>query len=236
MKFSGFVSILVLFGLFANVRAPSLADFLFHRRCPRFREHCEHKEMNLCTRDRDCQGKQKCCLFNCGKKCLDPQQDICSLPKDSGYCLAYFPRWWYNKENSTCQLFIYGGCQGNNNNFQSQRICQNVCKKRKSCPRVRLKCEVEERNECTRHRHCPDKKRCCLFSCGKKCLDLREDICSLPPDPGPCLAYFPRWWYNKETELCTEFIYGGCQGNPNNFQTEGICNVVCKMKRRSSWM
>lgn len=56
--------------------------------------------------------------------------DICSLPKDSGYCLAYFPHWFYNKENSTCQLFIYGGCQGNNNNFQSQSLCQKVCQKK----------------------------------------------------------------------------------------------------------
>ncbi|OBS81346.1 hypothetical protein A6R68_20448 [Neotoma lepida] len=56
---------------------------------------------------------------------------------------------------------------------------------------------------------------------------------SLPQDPGPCLAYFPRWWYNIETEVCTEFIYGGCQGNPNNFQTEGICRVICKKKRKS---
>ncbi|CAO2577774.1 WAP four-disulfide core domain protein 6A [Lemmus lemmus] len=100
----------------------------------------------------------------------------------------------------------------------------------KRCPRVRIKCEVEERNECTRHRHCPNKKRCCTFSCGKKCLDIKQDICSLPPDAGPCLAYLPRWWYNKETEVCTQFIYGGCQGNPNNFQTEHICRVVCKKK------
>uniref|UniRef100_A0A8C2LYI2 WAP four-disulfide core domain 6A n=1 Tax=Cricetulus griseus TaxID=10029 RepID=A0A8C2LYI2_CRIGR len=105
-----------------------------------------------------------------------------------------------------------------------------------SCPRVRVKCEIEERNECTRHRHCPEKKRCCLFSCGKKCLDIKQDVCSLPQEAGPCLAYLPRWWYNKETELCTEFIYGGCQGNPNNFQTEGICRVICKKKHLSSWI
>ncbi|XP_057636956.1 eppin isoform X1 [Chionomys nivalis] len=236
MKFSGFLSILVLLGLFANIQGLGLTDLLFPRRCPRFREHCELKERDLCSRDRDCQRKEKCCFFNCGKKCLDPQQDICSLPKDSGYCLAYFPRWFYNKENSTCQLFIYGGCQGNNNNFQSQSLCQNVCQKRKTCPRVRIKCEIEERNECTRHRHCPNKKRCCMFSCGKKCLDLKQDVCSLPQDPGPCMAYFPRWWYNKETGVCTEFIYGGCKGNPNNFQTEHICRVVCKKKHLSSWI
>ncbi|CAO2577773.1 Eppin [Lemmus lemmus] len=130
MKVSGFLSVLVLFGLFANIQGPGLTDLLFPRRCPRFREHCELKERDLCSRDRDCQRKEKCCVFNCGKKCLDPQQDICSLPKDSGYCMAYFPRWFYNKENSTCQLFIYGGCQGNNNNFQSQSLCQNVCQKK----------------------------------------------------------------------------------------------------------
>ncbi|XP_075818978.1 WAP four-disulfide core domain protein 6A-like [Microtus pennsylvanicus] len=106
----------------------------------------------------------------------------------------------------------------------------------KTCPRVRIKCEIEERNECTRHRHCPNKKRCCMFSCGKKCLDLKQDVCSLPQDPGPCMAYFPRWYYNKETEVCTEFIYGGCKGNPNNFQTEHICRVVCKKKNLSSWI
>ncbi|XP_028625593.1 WAP four-disulfide core domain protein 6A [Grammomys surdaster] len=106
----------------------------------------------------------------------------------------------------------------------------------RSCPRVRVKCEVEERNECTRHRQCPNKKRCCLFSCGKKCMDLKQDVCSLPQDPGPCLAYIPRWWYDQETDLCTQFIYGGCQGNPNNFQSEGICTVVCKKKHLSSWI
>ncbi|XP_017654090.1 WAP four-disulfide core domain protein 6A-like [Nannospalax galili] len=100
----------------------------------------------------------------------------------------------------------------------------------KTCPKVRVKCEDEERNHCTRHRHCPDQKKCCYFSCGKKCLDLTEDICSLPVDPGSCLAYIPRWWYDKETELCSEFIYGGCQGNANNFPSKAICTVICKKK------
>ncbi|XP_026643076.1 WAP four-disulfide core domain protein 6A [Microtus ochrogaster] len=115
-------------------------------------------------------------------------------------------------------------------NHKNGQLTQCSAVDGQTCPRVRIKCEIEERNECTRHRHCPNKKRCCMFSCGKKCLDLKQDVCSLPQDPGPCMAYFPRWWYNKETEVCTEFIYGGCKGNPNNFQTEHICRVVCKKK------
>ncbi|XP_017650696.1 eppin isoform X2 [Nannospalax galili] len=131
MKFSGYVSILMLFVLFANVQRPGLTDWLFPKRCPRIREHCEFRERDLCTRNRQCQKNEKCCIFSCGKKCIDPQQDVCSLPKDAGFCMAYFPRWWYNKENDTCDVFIYGGCQGNNNNFQSQTICQSACQKKR---------------------------------------------------------------------------------------------------------
>ncbi|XP_077908198.1 WAP four-disulfide core domain protein 6A-like [Ictidomys tridecemlineatus] len=98
----------------------------------------------------------------------------------------------------------------------------------KSCPKVRVKCEIEERNLCTRHRQCPNNMKCCMFSCGKKCLDMRKDICSMPKEVGPCMAYLPRWWYNEETQLCSRFIYGGCQGNNNNFQSEAICMVVCQ--------
>lgn len=56
--------------------------------------------------------------------------DICSLPKDPGPCLALFHRWWYDKKNDTCYGFDYGGCQGNNNNFQSKELCLNMCSKK----------------------------------------------------------------------------------------------------------
>uniref|UniRef100_A0A8C0XAL0 BPTI/Kunitz inhibitor domain-containing protein n=1 Tax=Castor canadensis TaxID=51338 RepID=A0A8C0XAL0_CASCN len=99
----------------------------------------------------------------------------------------------------------------------------------KACPKVRIKCEVEERNQCMRHRHCPIAFKH-LFSV------LSLDICSMPKETGPCFAYLPRWWYDKETELCSRFIYGGCQGNPNNFPSEAICLVICKKRYSSSWI
>lgn len=53
------------------------------------------------------------------------------------------------------------------------------------------------------------------------------DVCSLPKQPGPCKAYFPRYYYSTEDKMCIQFIYGGCQGNENNFETIEECNDKC---------
>uniref|UniRef100_A0A673UR41 BPTI/Kunitz inhibitor domain-containing protein n=1 Tax=Suricata suricatta TaxID=37032 RepID=A0A673UR41_SURSU len=60
-----------------------------------------------------------------------------------------------------------------------------------------------------------------------------NNFCDLPQDPGPCKATFPRWWYDKGSNTCSEFIYGGCQGNRNNFQTKIVCQVICTQIRKS---
>ncbi|XP_011839225.1 PREDICTED: LOW QUALITY PROTEIN: WAP four-disulfide core domain protein 6 [Mandrillus leucophaeus] len=44
----------------------------------------------------------------------------------------------------------------------------------KLCPKIKVECEVEEIDQCTKHRDCPENMKVCLFSCGKKCLDLRQ--------------------------------------------------------------
>uniref|UniRef100_A0A8C5P0U6 Epididymal peptidase inhibitor n=1 Tax=Jaculus jaculus TaxID=51337 RepID=A0A8C5P0U6_JACJA len=128
MKLSGLLRILVLFVFFGYVQG-SVIDWFFPRRCPRIREQCEFKERNVCLKDRQCPKNERCCIFSCGKKCMDLTKDVCSLPKETGLCLAYFPRWWYSKENNTCYKFIYGGCRGNNNNFQTKAMCENTCYK-----------------------------------------------------------------------------------------------------------
>uniref|UniRef100_A0A8C6Y6R3 BPTI/Kunitz inhibitor domain-containing protein n=1 Tax=Naja naja TaxID=35670 RepID=A0A8C6Y6R3_NAJNA len=49
------------------------------------------------------------------------------------------------------------------------------------------------------------------------------EFCHLPPEHGPCLAingYFPRFYYDPVSNECQMFIYGGCQGNANRFETK----------------
>ncbi len=52
-------------------------------------------------------------------------------------------------------------------------------------------------------------------------------ICGLPQDPGPCDAAMPRWWFDAATGKCEPFVYGGCQGNANNFQSPNDCVKIC---------
>ncbi|CAI9549543.1 unnamed protein product [Staurois parvus] len=35
----------------------------------------------------------------------------------------------------------------------------------------------------------------------------------------------PRYYYNKDMDICDKFIYGGCGGNANNFYTIEVSNA-----------
>ena len=54
-----------------------------------------------------------------------------------------------------------------------------------------------------------------------------EEICSEPVKPGPCFDELERYYYDREEEMCKSFIYGGCDGNLNNFETLEACNAFC---------
>lgn len=53
------------------------------------------------------------------------------------------------------------------------------------------------------------------------------EICLLPPDEGPCRARIPSYYYDRYTQSCREFMYGGCEGNANNFETWEACDEAC---------
>lgn len=45
------------------------------------------------------------------------------------------------------------------------------------------------------------------------------------------MAWIPRYYYNTRTHTCKRFIYGGCQGNANNFETIAECKSSCMGKK-----
>ncbi|XP_077314900.1 WAP, Kazal, immunoglobulin, Kunitz and NTR domain-containing protein 2 [Lithobates pipiens] len=63
----------------------------------------------------------------CMMTCMNGPVNFCNYPALQGPCKAYEPRWAYNKLLSQCQSFIYGGCGGNENNFESKEMCEDMC-------------------------------------------------------------------------------------------------------------
>lgn len=53
--------------------------------------------------------------------------NFCFHEKDPGICRGYFSRYFYNKETNICEVFKYGGCLGNQNNFKNLEECQTTC-------------------------------------------------------------------------------------------------------------
>ncbi|XP_076639644.1 kappaPI-actitoxin-Avd3b-like [Colletes latitarsis] len=51
--------------------------------------------------------------------------------------------------------------------------------------------------------------------------------CLLPLDHGPCRANVPKYGYNPDTDRCEQFLYGGCMGNGNNFDSLSECKQIC---------
>lgn len=67
------------------------------------------------------------------------------------------------------------------------------------------------------------------------------DICELYPDFGACCAEgTERWYYNTTTSECEIFLWSGCGGNPNNFESYEICMEGCGQQTAncdySSWL
>uniref|UniRef100_A0A8C4W0S4 Collagen type VI alpha 3 chain n=1 Tax=Gopherus evgoodei TaxID=1825980 RepID=A0A8C4W0S4_9SAUR len=53
--------------------------------------------------------------------------DPCLLQKEEGTCRNFTLKWYYDSETKSCARFWYGGCGGNENNFNTQKECENVC-------------------------------------------------------------------------------------------------------------
>ncbi|KAL9972345.1 hypothetical protein ACROYT_G018630 [Oculina patagonica] len=53
--------------------------------------------------------------------------DICKLKPESGMCMAYFQKWYFNTSVNQCMTFVYGGCRGNGNRFDSKKECEKRC-------------------------------------------------------------------------------------------------------------
>ena len=52
----------------------------------------------------------------------------CTEIPDTGSCRDSLTKWYYNPVKQECSRFNYGGCQGNENRFESQEACMKFCR------------------------------------------------------------------------------------------------------------
>lgn len=62
-----------------------------------------------------------------------------------------------------------------------------------------------------------------VLGCGKE-GEISDPVCmETPPTDELCEAYFVRWFYNSETNTCSEIGYSGC--SQKGFATKGACEA-----------
>ncbi|KPM10538.1 papilin-like protein 2 [Sarcoptes scabiei] len=127
-----------------------------------------------------------------------PLPERCSQSKDAGPCKGYFQNYYYSPNDNQCQLFIYGGCGGNQNRFDRLEECEQTCRQNSTDQ---------------------DKPR---FG-----IDQPEVICNLKMETGPCHETQAKWWYDPNSHTCFPFVYGGCKGNKNRFEDFEQCMRFC---------
>ncbi|XP_012044645.3 trophoblast Kunitz domain protein 1-like isoform X1 [Ovis aries] len=57
--------------------------------------------------------------------------------------------------------------------------------------------------------------------------DSQPAFCLEPKLAGSCKNKTARYFYNAKTGCCEPFVYSGCEGNKNNFNTIGDCLKSC---------
>ncbi|XP_068052496.1 tissue factor pathway inhibitor isoform X4 [Anomalospiza imberbis] len=125
---------------------------------------------------------------------------FCAMKADDGPCKAIHIRYFFNIKSRKCEVFEYGGCHGNENNFLTLEECQEKCVAKEFPQKMAL----------------------------AKIKKGQPDFCFHAQEPGVCRGYFTRYFYNKETKLCEAFKYGGCLGNQNNFRSLEECQTTCQ--------
>uniref|UniRef100_A0A803JCZ1 BPTI/Kunitz inhibitor domain-containing protein n=1 Tax=Xenopus tropicalis TaxID=8364 RepID=A0A803JCZ1_XENTR len=59
------------------------------------------------------------------------------------------------------------------------------------------------------------------------------DNCLLDVNHGTaCRGYQRMWYYIKSIDACSQFWYGGCDGNGNRFSSETECLQTCSSKSK----
>ncbi|KAF7637654.1 hypothetical protein Mgra_00002911 [Meloidogyne graminicola] len=180
-----------------------------------------------------------------------PDKSICGLTRDRGNseCGAISEKkYFFDLNTKRCQPFLYLGCDGNENKFNSLNDCKSICSNfepntsenggggghgmalpvPKCEGNVRAAVNSEAKVIFCPTEECPDNYECNKNKC---CPTNKKIVCNVEYDTGRYAfqgSHTPRFFYKKEVNNCLLFTYYGALGNANNFETYNDCIKYCK--------
>ncbi|RNA30102.1 papilin isoform X1, partial [Brachionus plicatilis] len=185
--------------------------------------------------------------------------NICTLPQPENTCFDYSLKWRFSMTEGRCIQFWFGGCNSNENIFETNDECEDRC----VSPKDIQVCELPpvsptilvDTPDClqnlTRFYYDASSASCKSFSysgcygngnnfqsleeCDRKCqIPLLFEKCSFIPNKGPCRGDHERWYFDSRVGQCKTFSYGGCMITKNNHLSEDDCFNSCVRPKQKS--
>jgi hypothetical protein len=63
-------------------------------------------------------------------------EERCNMTADYGRCQGNQLRWHFDRKSQHCHSFLYSGCGGNANRFESYQACASICKEAPRTPKT----------------------------------------------------------------------------------------------------
>jgi papilin len=170
-------------------------------------------------------------------------------------CHNYTLHWRYDDKAGRCVQFWYGGCNANQNQFNTEKECINKCIEPEGTAVCKLDlvnptgmCSLNE----TRFYYDTIESKCVEFKysgcfgngnnfknleeCERRCqVKLLFEQCSAIPRRGPCRGDHQRWYYDSKLGKCETFSYGGCVKRKNNHLSENECFQSCVKPKQNGF-
>ncbi|OPL32746.1 hypothetical protein AM593_02308, partial [Mytilus galloprovincialis] len=158
-------------------------------------DQCKRFKYSGCWGNNNNFKTRRDCATACHKR-------VCTLPKLVGKGDSKSPRWFYNPTTMLCEKFMYGGKKGNENNFRTERRCEQLCDGKNihvhhipdahghyqgSCPSSPPNLPCKSRCDLESDYQCPGDQLCCQERCCRDpVLEPKTGYCPEDPKPRNC--------------------------------------------------